>query len=39
MLALPPAMTAVLIIAAGLFANASFSPLGWTRFIVSLEYQ
>ena len=27
-----------LVIAAGLLANAPFSPLGWTRFIVSLEY-
>jgi multicomponent Na+:H+ antiporter subunit D len=38
MLILPPAMTAALIVAAGIFANAPFSPLGWTRFIVSLEY-
>ncbi len=38
MLVVPPALTAGLIIAAGLFANAPFSPLGWTRFIVSLEY-
>ena len=38
MLVMPPALTAALIIAAGLFANAPFSPLGWTRFIVSLEY-
>ncbi|MFT5945338.1 MAG: multicomponent Na+:H+ antiporter subunit D [Yoonia sp.] len=38
MLVLPPAVTAALIVAAGLFANAPFSPLGWTRFIVSLEY-
>jgi multicomponent Na+:H+ antiporter subunit D len=38
MLVLPPALTAALIIAAGLFANAPFSPLGWTRLIVSLEY-
>lgn len=38
MLALPPAITASLVIAAGLLANAPFSPLGWTRFIVSLEY-
>ncbi len=38
MLTLPPAITAGLVIAAGLLANAPFSPLGWTRFIVSLEY-
>ncbi|QIE43120.1 monovalent cation/H+ antiporter subunit D family protein (plasmid) [Rhodobacteraceae bacterium SC52] len=38
MLAVPPAATAALILAAGLLANAPFSPLGWTRFIVSLEY-
>jgi multicomponent Na+:H+ antiporter subunit D len=38
MLVIPPALTAALIVAAGLFANAPFSPLGWTRFIVSLEY-
>jgi multicomponent Na+:H+ antiporter subunit D len=38
MLALPPAITASLVVAAGLLANAPFSPLGWTRFIVSLEY-
>jgi len=38
MMVVPPALTAGLIIAAGLFANAPFSPLGWTRFIVSLEY-
>ena len=38
MLILPPALTAALVVAAGLFANAPFSPLGWTRFIVSLEY-
>jgi multicomponent Na+:H+ antiporter subunit D len=38
MLIVPPAMTAALIVIAGLTANAPFSPLGWTRFIVSLEY-
>ena len=38
MLVLPPALTAALVVAAGIFANAPFSPLGWTRFIVSLEY-
>lgn len=39
MLAFPPAATASLVVAAGLFASAPFSPLGWTTFIVSLEYQ
>ncbi|SLN12289.1 Na(+)/H(+) antiporter subunit A [Roseivivax jejudonensis] len=38
MLVAPPAVTAALVVAAGLLANAPFSPLGWTRFIVSLEY-
>ncbi|MBV7392699.1 complex I subunit 5 family protein [Mameliella sediminis] len=38
MLAVPPAATAVLILCAGFLANAPFSPLGWTQFIVSLEY-
>ena len=38
MLSLPPAATAALVVVAGLLANAPFSPLGWTRFIVSLEY-
>ena len=38
MLAVPPAATATLVLAAGLLASAPFSPLGWTRFIVSLEY-
>lgn len=34
----PPLATAALVLAAGLLADAPFSPLGWTRFIVSLEY-
>ncbi len=38
MLGVPPAVTAALVLAAGLLANAPFSPLGWTRFIISLEY-
>lgn len=38
MLAAPPLATAALVVAAGLFAAAPFSPLGWTRFIVSIEY-
>jgi len=33
-LALPPAITAFAALAAGLFAAASLSPLGWTRLIV-----
>ncbi|WP_147113157.1 proton-conducting transporter membrane subunit [Tateyamaria sp. syn59] len=39
MLLAPPAATAMLVICAGIFANAPFSPLSWTHFIVSLEYQ
>lgn len=38
MLAAPPIATAVLVLVAGGFANAPFSPLEWTRFIVALEY-
>jgi multicomponent Na+:H+ antiporter subunit D len=38
MLTAPPLATAGLVLAAGLFANAPFSPLGWTRFIVAIEY-
>ncbi len=39
MLAAPPLATAMLVVIAGGFANAPFSPLEWTRFIVILEYQ
>lgn len=39
MLAAPPLTTAILVVIAGGFANAPFSPLEWTRFIVILEYQ
>lgn len=39
MLAAPPVTTAVLVLVAGGFANAPFSPLEWTRFIVAIEYQ
>ncbi|MCC6002372.1 MAG: monovalent cation/H+ antiporter subunit D family protein [Pararhodobacter sp.] len=39
MLAVPPAATAALVLIAGGFANAPFSPLEWTRFIVAIEYQ
>jgi multicomponent Na+:H+ antiporter subunit D len=38
MLAAPPVATASLVLAAGLLANSGVSPLGWTRFIISLEY-
>ncbi|MCC5955586.1 MAG: monovalent cation/H+ antiporter subunit D family protein [Natronohydrobacter sp.] len=38
MLAAPPVTTAVLVLVAGGFANAPFSPLEWTRFIVDIEY-
>ncbi len=36
-LLLPPLITAVLALAAGLLANASFSPLYWATFITSLD--
>ncbi|MGY6548749.1 MAG: complex I subunit 5 family protein [Roseinatronobacter sp.] len=39
MLAAPPITTALLVLIVGGFANAPFSPLEWTRFIVALEYQ
>ena len=39
MLAAPPVTTAVLVLVAGGFANAPFSPLEWTRFIVAIEYR
>ena len=38
MLAVPPIATASLVLAAGLLANSGVSPLGWTRFIIALEY-
>ncbi|AHK78505.1 NADH dehydrogenase [Ectothiorhodospira haloalkaliphila] len=38
MLAAPPTATAALVLVAGGLANAPFSPLEWTRFIVTLEY-
>jgi multicomponent Na+:H+ antiporter subunit D len=34
----PPLVTATLVVLAGLLADAPFSPLGWTRAIISLEY-
>ena len=39
MLAAPPITTALLVLVAGGFANAPFSPLEWTRFVVAIEYQ
>ena len=38
MLILPPAATGTLVVLAGLLANAPFAPLGWTEFIVRMEY-
>jgi multicomponent Na+:H+ antiporter subunit D len=38
MLLLPPVLTALLALLAGLLADASFSPLSWTRLIVEREY-
>ena len=38
MMAVPPLTTAALVLVAGVLANAPFSPLEWTRFIVSREY-
>ncbi len=38
MMAAPPLTTAALVLVAGVLANAPFSPLEWTRFIVSREY-
>ena len=37
-LLLPPVITALLSVAAGLLANATFSPLQWAVFIASLEF-
>ena len=39
MLLLPPLITALLVILVGLLASAPFSPLEWTRLIVSREYE
>ncbi len=38
MLLLPPLLTALLALLSGLFAAASWSPLGWSRLIVQREY-
>ena len=35
----PPVTTALMVLAVGGFANAPFSPLEWTRFVVAIEYQ
>lgn len=37
-LLLPPLITALLALAVGLLANATFSPLQWAEFITTLEY-
>ena len=37
-LLLPPVITALLSLSAGLLANATFSPLQWAVFIASLEF-
>lgn len=39
MLLAPPLITAGLAVAAGLLANAPFSPLEWSRLIVFREYR
>ncbi|MEW6520242.1 MAG: proton-conducting transporter membrane subunit [Thermodesulfobacteriota bacterium] len=38
MLLAPPLLTALLVIAVGLLANAQISPLAWVKLIVGLEY-
>ncbi|HAV62113.1 MAG TPA: proton-conducting membrane transporter [Verrucomicrobiales bacterium] len=38
MLLAPPLVTALLVIAAGVFAEAPFSPLNWARVITAREY-
>jgi multicomponent Na+:H+ antiporter subunit D len=37
-LLVPPLVTALLVIAAGLFAGSDFSPLAWAKLIVAREY-
>ncbi len=39
MLSAPPLVTAALVLIAGGLANAPFSPLEWTRFVVAIEYR
>ncbi|MCF2909167.1 sodium:proton antiporter [Pseudoalteromonas sp. DL2-H2.2] len=38
MLMLPPIVTALLALSAGLFADAQFSPLNWVKLIAAREY-
>jgi len=38
MLLLPPLVTAVLVIWAGVFADSPFSPLAWVKLIAEREY-
>ncbi|MDK1310693.1 complex I subunit 5 family protein [Pseudoalteromonas ardens] len=38
MLMLPPIVTAILALSAGLFADAQFSPLNWVKLIAAREY-
>jgi len=38
MLLLPPLVTAVLVIWAGVFAESSFSPLAWVKLVAAREY-
>jgi multicomponent Na+:H+ antiporter subunit D len=38
MMLAPPLVTAALVVAAGLLANAPFSPLEWVRLITEKEY-
>ena len=37
-LLVPPLITALLVIAAGLFAGSDFSPLAWAKLVVAREY-
>ena len=39
MLLIPPLVTALLVLGAGLLADAPFSPLEWARLIAAREYQ
>jgi multicomponent Na+:H+ antiporter subunit D len=38
MLLLPPLLTAAMVLLAGLFADASYSPLAWAKMIAGREY-
>jgi multicomponent Na+:H+ antiporter subunit D len=35
---IPPLVTAVLIVAAGVFADSHWSPLAWVKWITAREY-